>query len=388
MSSNPFDFYYDDFGIILSYTPFIVSFVSAFALLANKRKTKPQIFLAIAFVVIGSGSLFSMWYEHYGAENRNEILRSGSMIFTTLVTISALLYFIVLIQPSRLTTRYKVSLLAVTLGFILFVFIGDYLFGKTENATNYKELFKNTASLEVLFRVTANVMLIALEIYAMLTVLKMYKRHRKFIQESFSYQEDIDLRWILYSIVLFALLAITDMSWIINSNLINKIISTIMMLVIICNIFWLGFRQDPVPLMEEYEKKQEEDKKYDQPTSQNILFTEREKFKSDLLTYFEEQKPYLNSNLSLTEVASSLNTNRTYLSQIINEDLEMNFYSLVNQYRIDHAIALMEEQDYNLTIDGLCKSAGFKSRSVFYSQFKEKTGLLPGEYIKKRIIPD
>lgn len=383
MNSGIFSYYYTDFGIILSYTPVIVSFVGAFALLANKRRTKPQIFLAVSFIVIGLGALFSMWYDRYGAEDRNEIIRHGSLISTVLVTLSALLYFIVLIQPSRLTKRYIAQLSGFVIGFISIIIIVDCVWDDSKKITNYREVIESIPSPHALFYLGISTILIIFEIYAVLTVLKMYKRHRKFVQESFSYQEDINLKWILYSIVLFALLGATDMSWILNSSLMNKFLSTLMMTIILCNIFWLGFRQDPVPLMEEYEKESDENKKNDAPYPQNVLSKETEKLKLELFTYFKTEKPYLNPNLSLTEVAHALNTNRTYLSQIINEELEMNFYSFVNQYRIDYAITLIKEQNYNQTIDCLCEAAGFKSRSVFYAQFKEITGLSPSEYIRK-----
>ncbi|MBN2637211.1 MAG: hypothetical protein JXR61_13145 [Prolixibacteraceae bacterium] len=53
-----------------------------------------------------------------------------------------------------------------------------------------------------------------------------------------------------------------------------------------------------------------------------------------LLHYFEKEKPYLNPELNLTDLCKKIGTNRTYLSNLINNQFNMNFNTFVNQYRI------------------------------------------------------
>jgi AraC-like DNA-binding protein len=53
-----------------------------------------------------------------------------------------------------------------------------------------------------------------------------------------------------------------------------------------------------------------------------------------LLDYMQTQRPYLNSNLTLPELAKKLNLSTHHLSQIINERLQQNFFDFVNGYRI------------------------------------------------------
>ena len=60
-----------------------------------------------------------------------------------------------------------------------------------------------------------------------------------------------------------------------------------------------------------------------------------------LLAYMEEHKPYINSELKLTELASQLDIYPHHLSQIINENLQQNFSDFVNQYRVKHAKVLL-----------------------------------------------
>ena len=56
-----------------------------------------------------------------------------------------------------------------------------------------------------------------------------------------------------------------------------------------------------------------------------------------LETLMNEDKVYRQSDLSLEKAATMLNTNRTYLSQVVNEKAG-SFASYVNRYRLQEAI--------------------------------------------------
>ena len=83
-------------------------------------------------------------------------------------------------------------------------------------------------------------------------------------------------------------------------------------------------------------------------------------------------------------MATLLNTNRQYLSQIINEVFGVNFYQLINQYRIDEVKSRFFKKDHQkLSIMGVAENVGFHSKSTFYTHFKKNTGLTPSEFLKK-----
>jgi AraC-like DNA-binding protein len=65
---------------------------------------------------------------------------------------------------------------------------------------------------------------------------------------------------------------------------------------------------------------------------------------------------------------------------VINKEFDMNFYTFVNRFRTDCAVSFIEQDKKNLKIDALYRQAGFKSKSVFYKYFREKTGKTPQEY--------
>lgn len=97
----------------------------------------------------------------------------------------------------------------------------------------------------------------------------------------------------------------------------------------------------------------------------------------------DTDKPYLNNNLTLPELAKLVSTSPNYLSQVINEQLQMNFFDFVNCYRIETAKALMiNPLPYTTTILEVAMEAAFNSKSAFYSAFKKQMGITPSQFKK------
>ena len=94
------------------------------------------------------------------------------------------------------------------------------------------------------------------------------------------------------------------------------------------------------------------------------------------------EKPYLDRELSIYDLSNQLKISKHILSEVINEHMGMNFYNLVNEYRIKEVKERMESNDYRqLTILAIAYDSGFNSKSSFNTIFKEKTGQTPSEYL-------
>ncbi|WP_347838138.1 tetratricopeptide repeat protein [uncultured Draconibacterium sp.] len=94
-----------------------------------------------------------------------------------------------------------------------------------------------------------------------------------------------------------------------------------------------------------------------------------------------DAKFYRQAELTLADTAKMLDTNTSYLSQIINDVFNCNFPSFLNQLRVEEAQRLLKNPEYhNLTIEGIGTQSGFKSKSVFNSAFKKITGVTPSFY--------
>lgn len=105
---------------------------------------------------------------------------------------------------------------------------------------------------------------------------------------------------------------------------------------------------------------------------------------SKLKKVMEEEKLFLKSDLTLADLAKSIQTNTAYLSRVINDEFEMNFSNFLNKYRIEEAQKLIENHKLDvMTFEGIAKSCGFISRSSFNQAFKKFTGMTPTEFSQK-----
>jgi AraC-like DNA-binding protein len=103
----------------------------------------------------------------------------------------------------------------------------------------------------------------------------------------------------------------------------------------------------------------------------------------ELLRGLETQKWYCNPDLTIAILVRELNTNRTRLSEIINNYSGKSFNVFINEYRIAEACKLLTNSKYNyLSIEGIAKETGFNSRSAFYSAFNSIVGITPFVYRK------
>ena len=98
------------------------------------------------------------------------------------------------------------------------------------------------------------------------------------------------------------------------------------------------------------------------------------------------QKIYLDSNLTLESVATSLQLSPSYLSRIINSELNSSFPDYLNSYRIKEAESYLKNPEFSkYTITAIGLEAGFNSKSSFYEVFKKFTGKTPLSYKKEML---
>jgi len=115
-----------------------------------------------------------------------------------------------------------------------------------------------------------------------------------------------------------------------------------------------------------------------------LKIEESEKYTEKLTNYMELEKPYLDPNLSITDLAEKLDFNVKILSQVINNNLGLRFFDYVNKYRIRDSELLIENPpDPKMTILEIMYHVGFNSKSSFNTAFKKFTGMTPSEIKRK-----
>ena len=90
-------------------------------------------------------------------------------------------------------------------------------------------------------------------------------------------------------------------------------------------------------------------------------------------------------DFTLNKLAKLVDSNTTYVSQVINEKYGMAFSNVLAGFRIKEACRRMNDETdrySQMTIEAIAIGTGFKSRTTFINAFKRETGLKPSEYLR------
>jgi AraC-like DNA-binding protein len=88
------------------------------------------------------------------------------------------------------------------------------------------------------------------------------------------------------------------------------------------------------------------------------------------------EQGFLNPSMTIDEIAKKLNTNRTYVSKLVNIYYGVPFRDYLNNLRLDYAKRLlMDEPD--AVIDYVAAKSGFQSSTQFIRKFRETEGVTP-----------
>jgi AraC-like DNA-binding protein len=108
-----------------------------------------------------------------------------------------------------------------------------------------------------------------------------------------------------------------------------------------------------------------------------------EEYRQKLLTLLRTDKPFLNPQVSLSDLSEKLSISSKNLSQVINQTFGKNFFDFINSYRIQEVQHILNDsRDDKMTILEAMYEAGFNSKSSFNTAFKKETGQTPSEFRK------
>lgn len=100
----------------------------------------------------------------------------------------------------------------------------------------------------------------------------------------------------------------------------------------------------------------------------------------------KEKKPYLDSKLTLNQLAKLLGSNERSLSAFLNTTYGVNFSTFINSHRIEESKQLLlSVETTNFTIETIANMAGFHSKSTFNTAFKTATNLTPSEFKRTKL---
>lgn len=107
----------------------------------------------------------------------------------------------------------------------------------------------------------------------------------------------------------------------------------------------------------------------------------------NLLSYMENEKPYLSAKLNISDVSMKLDCTEIELSQLLNNHLNVNFSNFINTYRVNEIKHRLNQDNLSkYTLKALSEQCGFSSKTTFYRVFKNVTGMTPLEFVRGRTL--
>ncbi|MCK5468665.1 MAG: helix-turn-helix transcriptional regulator [Cyclobacteriaceae bacterium] len=102
-----------------------------------------------------------------------------------------------------------------------------------------------------------------------------------------------------------------------------------------------------------------------------------------LLKFMESEQPYLDSQLTVYNLAAQMHLSPHHLSQLINRQSGSSFFDFVNRYRVEEVKdKIRDNKHYRQTLLAVALDCGFNSKSSFNRVFKKMTEQTPMEFVK------
>jgi len=236
-----------------------------------------------------------------------------------------------------------------------------------------------------------------------------YRRFRLQLDNYFSDNEEVRMRWIFFSF--FAALTIGIMALI---TTIFMSIPLLMIFTVVFNVFYIWFAirfinythrfyiienvfdnenevetgsitetependtETEFRLRSETDLRLRSDTEFDQQASQSTIFLILEK----KVEQWVNEKQFTEKGITITTLSNKLQTNRFYLSSFINTCKGKTFREWINELRIEEAKTILQ-QFPNMTVNDIALQIGFADKSHFIKQFSKLTGVSPKEWKK------
>lgn len=218
--------------------------------------------------------------------------------------------------------------------------------------------------------------------YSVATLLKI-KEYRKNLLNYFSNTEKKRLEWVEYSAVGLGVI------WIVAVFFNDPVIFVAVTLFVLfmgalginqTTVFYSDATIEPAIVSEKPTEISPGQQKYARAGLEN---GEAKKLMISLDALMQTEKPFINSELTLKDLADMLHCTPNHLSQVINSTYRKTFYHYINSYRIkDFLEKTSLPENKKFTFLAIAYDCGFNSKTTFNKYFKLETGKTPSEYFE------
>ncbi len=358
-----------------------------FILLVMDKNRKANIFFSV-FLFILSVNFFSFFLFNSGVKILPAIFASISI--PGISTAGVFIYLYALLVTGRIEKLSKRHLLHFILYLVNLIFFIIIIY-KIEGDPRKSPEFRNSMFIIIS---TGLVNSIAYILYTIIILKKYYHR----IENYYSDLEKMSLNWLM-KITSLAFLSLTVWClgfWLAHMNITPKnhtgMAWNIIMLIIIIFITAYHVINQPEIFKKNIEMNHEIEEDDGQAgiekyAKQNIDEKMQSEYLVSLTSYMDTHKPYLDENITIKDLADGVRIPSHHLSIVINNMLNKNFYTFINEYRIKEASAILDDpENSEASIIAIAFKSGFNSKSTFNSVFKKITGQTPSEYRSRKIF--
>ncbi|OGU37506.1 MAG: hypothetical protein A2068_07500 [Ignavibacteria bacterium GWB2_35_6b] len=356
---------------------------SVFLFTLKKGRKRSNYLLGAFFQLSGLQILGFLIYNY--ADNRNNILIHFLTIGDSFLLLIGPVFYFYTLSITKPEFKFLKKDLLHLIPFIIFIIISIIKFHSKTTEVKY-ELLKTHAILgEQLILYVIGFINVQIIIYVSVSLL-LLKKYNAELKKYFSSLKKINLSWLKLFFAGFISVSFLDLlNFLLNKLSLNPIfsynslndVSLILNLMFASAIIFNGLRNPKVfyGILAEQEKEKFIESAHEPPTNNFLL--------EKLLSFMKEKKPFLNSSLTLNELAKISGIPARTISQLINEKLNKNFFDFINEYRIEESIKILsDKENFRKTIQEILYESGFNSKSVFNTVFKKFTGKTPTEFRK------
>ena len=361
-----------------------LAFFFEFLLLSKKNKSLADKLLAVWMFMLGL-HLFLFYFTDTQLDFKYTFLLGIIIPFPFLH--GPMLYLYTATITGKLKTWRMIYLLHFVPFLFFYVYYAEFFVLSPQEKIDFVNKFIYGYE-DIYTKYSYPAMLVSAITYLVL-IFFMIKRHQRDIKEFYSYSsEKINLHWLrnllIGMAVIWAVVIISDI-WLEDMKSDEAIYVTVVLFVISMGYF--GIRQGNIfttPQLANVGLKNNDGegsntKRY---SKSGLKDTHALEIQNKLKILMEEEKLFLDETLSLTKLSELIGVLPNYLSQVINERFEKNFYDFVNSYRIEEFKKLaVDTKNKNKTLLALAMDSGFASKASFNSTFKRNTGQTPTEYL-------
>ena len=359
-----------------------VLLLSGLFILILRNAKPPTLYMALALLL--ASAIFTVnFLQNYNMPYYGLTLFNPLHLLIPLVCFPLqFAYILSLMRPESVRRSYWFATLipAVVLSCLYFILISV----KEEALvfTNYSQIAVSIGEPEFWLRMLAFLFIIVEVTVLSIKALDMQRQHVRNIQSDFSYTDGVSLWWIQCIVCIFIIRCCCSLLNVALEGAAIKLFNAVVFaLEVIFTTICVLKQKD---LYGESASNEEDSPEPVPDRESNAPEWQHEKhsiLKQNLLDLLEKDEIFKDPELNSEKVRAMLATNRTYLSQVISQEMNTTFYNLINTYRLNKSVEMMNDpQHRHVPLKNIAEICGFKSLSAFSTFFKQTYGKTPTEW--------